>query len=464
MIKSIIIAILLFSYSAFSLSYFNIFNPSSVLSQEQSLGMWNFIDGNKELILYSASDLKGHELNTEQRKSIQIINTGIEQLMEKYSIKIEDLNDIFNMPNGNISDYLFVANLMHSFVKKNKAKKWLAIFPNNFSVNKVIYQIEWFHQGYGGHSQLRFQLNNKILLLDQFKAENSNWKEKFVNSENNKLLTMNTKNVLSMLIPGDIVLTLNAVRVNDGPTQWDPLMGLLGTYANAYSFLSTSHIADVAKDKNKIEQMELELTDTQKRDIFLYSLQYSNKYQEKQIYNSIFNSCITASFEFLYADGYGIKISSDVFNPYLVKEHLNNNVSYHNISELNAEYFAYNLDQVKKEYKSTEAFINSNLHILKSKTFNDIAREIAFSMNELNWDYKLSLQFLKDLKDINEGSNVDVIISMLQNNYLLSETDKSILFDLVNRIKLILKRDNQTWKPEYIAFLRQFRSFELQNN
>ncbi|MCB0356489.1 MAG: hypothetical protein KDD40_05750 [Bdellovibrionales bacterium] len=376
------------------------FSVVPLMSSEQNLKEEHLgFSGEGPLLLHALHP--GDPLLHQQKRSIRFLNA--EQLA-KFKITPERLESIYGSPH--LEDYYIFANFIHGEVNDKNSRFWLAIIPQFTVITNVFLNIEWFIEGAGAHFQYRMKFSEPITLLPQNKIPPDDWHEHLADSQ-----SWSMQDSLSyespMQISGDIVHTLLALRTQQGPQDWGPVEGVTGAYANAYAFQSTLHTALVQSNRNWVEQVELFIPNQETvRDILNLSLNKSHTNKESDIYNTVYNSCVTSGMEALYANGLGYSIDKDLFNPYRIIDHFTKlgYVKNDNYPSLNEEFNStVSFQDINQEVSNK---IEALLPIIKSDSFDLVMRGITSHIVIHQWSHVEITTLFKALTSIPAGANL----------------------------------------------------------
>lgn len=358
-------------------------------------------------------------LITTQKKSVQLLDA------KKLSKENQQLLKNVLVANGSSSidldQYYIIDYFSHGFEKikhtsdlnqelelYDRANYWVALLPKKIVAVKTLPQIEWFKEGIGGHGQVRYQLDQDLILVKRQLLEKNLTtntssasqkvqikdltKEKWIN----RILTRSTV----VKIPGDLTFTLMAIRYEGGPTEWGAASGLTGVFANALTFTSTDHIALMQLPKNYVEQVELKNSASLGTQSLHFALNYASQTQETEIYHLIFNSCINAAFKVLSGNGQ-IYSSLNIynFNPYTFLEQFKDLTTQNTQPSLNQEY-NYGV-QTRPMNKQVEPFIN----VTKSVEFERFVRQFSYLNLDLNYTEMMHLMNLSQELIVKAKSN-----------------------------------------------------------
>lgn len=389
-----------------SLSSAQLTNSVPRLAKQQVLNIFTG-DQVQEVTLKANVDSEP-ELITTQKKTIVLLDS--KALSEENKQLLSNVLLASGSLTLDLNQYYIIDYFSHGFEKiKNKsdlsqnlelydrANYWVALLPKKAVALKTIPQMEWFKEGIGGHGQIRYQLDQDLILvkrqlLEKNMTTNTKSREqkiliKDLTQENwtSRILTRSTV----IKIPGDLTFTLMAIRYEGGPTEWGAASGLTGVFANALTFTSTDHIALMQLQKNYVEQVELKDSVRLGTQSLHYALNYASQTQENEIYHLIFNSCINAAFKVLSGEG---KIYSSLniynFNPYTFLDQFNDLKTQSIVPSLNQEY-AYGT-QVRPMNKQIEPFIK----VAKTTEFERFIRQFAFLNLDLNYAEMMHLMNL----------------------------------------------------------------------
>lgn len=313
-----------------------------------------------------------------------------------------------------LEDFYIMANFVHHMSPADNQDFFIAIVPKDIEVERIIFQLEWFGDGAGGHTQVRMIMDRPIVLIPQ-KAD--------------VYTAMTLQNNQGK---ADIVYSLQAARVQGGNPEWNPIEGIMGEYANALQFFSVEAKAKKQIFTSVIEQFELtNLDKAQKRAIFDAARINSDSMEETKIYNTILNSCVSHAILALRGNEngqtgqyLGIKnIDTRIFNPYTVinqlRETIINDFSGDRLAvdpmeqTLNqefSEFSAYGTIKTEEARKQTEAYralapIEKSLFAdaLIAAQIEDVIRKIAIFIVDNNITYDEVLLFVEGAKKVANG-------------------------------------------------------------
>lgn len=360
------VGLLLFVANAFAIeprSYAQrIFSPA-YMSDSQPIQIKN---GSELKTISLSNSLGGKQLKTEDRRSIVLLE-DLEQIEADLSEPL--VQKIKKATPGGLQKFYVFANFVHSNPRNTDVNEFfIAVIPKSAKVEKVFLQTEWFGGGAGAHNQVRMILNKPIVLIPQVSDESP-----------------------IELKVADIIYSLQAVRVEGGDQNWDPLKGTMGEFANALQIYSTTSLARMQIPTSVVENNEiLGLTDEQRKLIFEKALYTSNLYQEAGIYNTVFNSGVTHTLIALVA---GIpRIDVYHFNPYSVLDMVRkaHKGTIRSAGTMNAE-FPKLVGRVMtwQRLKEAPAYgkVEPLLPIISTPTFDNVVRDIALFVAEKKINY-----------------------------------------------------------------------------
>lgn len=285
------------------------------------------------------------------------------------------------------SHYIF-ANFVHDHtLNPDETSFYIAIIPRNTKVTHLYYQIEWFGAGVGAHNQLRFKLDQPIAIIPQ-EFEDA----PIVNH-----------------IEGDLIYSLQAIRTEGGEQDWDPFKGIMGEYANALQFYSTSSKAKDQIKRSVVESFLIKkLTNAKQKMVFEQTLKTSDRSQEEEIYNTVFNSCVTHT---LTALSKAIpRIEASHFNPYSALKMIDQatDKNYQRVLTLNQEF----KNLVHKEEimtmkeissTSTSQRVSKFLPLIQTPEFDQMIRAITLFIIQNQLSYP---QVKTALMKVKKGSSL----------------------------------------------------------
>ena len=271
------------------------------------------------------SNIPGDILLRNEKRSIRLLT---QEQIDDYKITLEKINKIFKTKATSLNQFYIFANFINGYNKtemvgdyeKKDAQFWIAIISKGSKVKNVIMQEEQFHKGVGSHFQIRFILDEAILLIPQDQTDNANWVSQVADLTK---LDITDKKILEIrkpfLMSGDLVYSLNAVRTENGPKSWGIVEGGLGSFANSLGVYSTTHVSYNQTQDNVVRQYEIKVDQPISQKIFAYAIKRSGQVMEKSIYHTIHNACHTTALEALHADGQGLNFNPyEDFNPYRI--------------------------------------------------------------------------------------------------------------------------------------------------
>ena len=252
--------------------------------------------------------LSNKELRQAIYATVGVKGSGIST--KKWKLFRETVKNRTKFSATGFENFHIIGNFVHHIDASAEQSFFVAIVPKTATVSNLLLQMEWFGDGAGGHSQIRFILDQNFIAIPQVADQYSPF---VISNKDGK---------------GDFVYSLQALRVNGGITKWSPIEGLMGEYANALQFFSTPSKAKRQIFDSYVAQYEItSLTPKQKQSILEAALVRSNTLEDSTIYNTVFNSCITHA---LYAlrglpsagkpgQYYGMSgVDPAWFNPYTV--------------------------------------------------------------------------------------------------------------------------------------------------
>ncbi|MCB9025055.1 MAG: hypothetical protein H6625_01950 [Bdellovibrionaceae bacterium] len=380
--------------------------PEKQVLENELLGF----EGNGSLELRSS--LPGDPLKYKIKRSLRLLNN--EQLV-KFNITTERLKSLYGK--ADINSYYIFANFIHGMISEHESQFWIAIIPKFTKITNIYAQLEWFVQGAGAHMQYRMKISDPITLIPQ----------------NNKM-PLKDWHQNPIQIPGDFVYTLLALRTQNGPESWDPIRGVTGVYANAYSLQSTQHTAEDQTQSNFVEQVELiHPGDEAASEILKFAILNSDAHKEQDIYNSVFNSCVTAAMEALYANGGGYPVNKDLFNPYRVWQHLAELgiIKNDKIPSLNEEFSS----KITRADMNPEiaAKLKPLLPLIRSDGFDLIVRDITSYIVSYNWSYSEISILFKAFQHIPKDANL-LEVQWALNDYL---KNSNLSEERISQIKIL---------------------------
>ena len=401
-----------------------VYMPESQTLNNQLLGF----EGYGNLVL--KAELPGDPLNLEEKRSSRFLTK--EEII-RFNITPTRLQKVFG--SSNLNDYYIFAHYVHGLKADRKSRYWIAIVPKNVKIENIMLHIEWFVEGAGAHFQYRMILDRPIVLLPENKVPNTDWHLKLVDStkmNSHKSLTQTEP----MLAKGDFVYTLLATRTMNGSQSWDPIKGITGAYANAYSFQSTEHIAEDQTNRNFVEQIELIIPNQEFAiGILHHTLNFADNRKENDIYNTIFNSCVTAALAGLYANGAGYSIDPSAFNPYRIKKMFKSKgfIKDTKVLSLNSEFNG----KIKESDINIEVKgkIDSLLPIIDTDEFDLVARDIVSYAAKYEWKHEEIVELFKLLKALPKTTNLKTLEDAMTES--LSKSNLSTV--RIDQLKILAK-------------------------
>jgi hypothetical protein len=465
---------LYFSYLASSIA-FSVFLFSGHLTAQTSIGHSYVVKAAPipphgmphNLVLLS--DRPGDPLIKVQKRSlkkIDLIGSGIdENLVAQYfryqmSRTMSD-TEIDNLASGGFEVF---SNFMHGMREKDAYDQikthdptqfWILIWPKNMRVSSSLLQTEMFGTGIGGHAQLRLKLDAPLLLIPQ-EYENR-LSEVLAQNESSHVISRidgsNIKEILraenvssgrTVIIPGDIVYTLMALRTQSGRDSWGPLTGLTGTFANSYSVGSAAYIASIQGNHNFISQYNLEFSAEQNQKLLEYVLSYPLQEGERQIYNLIYNSCIQTVMRALnHVDQ---RVDAWEFSPYSVVPSLQllgiidpNKI----VISANEEFGAPVQQLETQENKKSLELVRANSSLIQSSLFKDGLRALAYVIIEDRWTYGELDSVFSTLKKQNHLLSLPIaqMVSLVKDNKALSQKSIASIEKLTATMIQVLQKN-----------------------
>ncbi|MCB0391470.1 MAG: hypothetical protein KDD58_09270 [Bdellovibrionales bacterium] len=415
---------LMFNFSIFLIGFLHIinleatcidaledFSTAPLMQDSQALISENLgFEGVGDLLL--SASLPGDVLKYQEKRSIRLLS---DKQLSKYNITGESLKTLYGSEDP--KDYYIFANFTHGNVAEKISRFWIAIIPRDILVNNIYLHIEWFLEGAGAHFQYRMKLNKPITLVPQSEIPQKDWYKNIIRTENWKnedILNINSP----MQIAGDFVYTLLALRTENGPQNWGPIEGVTGAYANGYSFQSTIHTAEDQTNRNWVQQIELVHPGREAALAILdYSIKNSHNKKETNIYNTVYNSCVTAAMEALFANGQGYAdLDINMFNPYRVTDHLKefNLIKDEFTPSLNDEFNAsIKENDINQKVKQK---VDSFLPIIQTYGFDLVVRHVTSYIVIHRWSYQEILILFHAFQNIPAGSDFS------QASYSLSQS------------------------------------------
>ena len=369
---------------------------------ERKLGF----DGPGDLLLLSTNP--GDPLKYSEKRSIRLLTS---EQMAAYNITPSILKKLYG--DDNPDSYYIFANFIHGKKAEKESRFWIAIIPTFTQITNIYIHLEWFVEGAGAHLQYQMKLSHPITLIPQGEMLADNWVDEVAQAQNwNGTRSLDYEG--PMQIAGDFVYTLLALRSEKGPQQWGPIEGLTSVFANGYSFQSTLHTAEDQIHRNWVEVIELEIPNQPiAKEILKYSIDSSHFRQEKEIYNTVFNSCVTAVMNALFARGKGYDIDPQMFNPYRIIEHLTARGYIKNryIPSLNEQYSG----TIVREDINQEvaAQVNQALPIIQTERFDLFAREVAAYIAKNRWQHQEISGLFGVFKSVPQGANLEEAIESM---------------------------------------------------
>ena len=373
-------------------------------------GVVDFSGQNREELTLTTrhTQVPNSNLILDQKRSIKLLDSyDIEEL----DVSLRDLILKELKSSGGMDDNFVMANFVHHMSPADNQDFFIAIIPKDISVERVIFQVEWFGNGTGGHNQVRMVLDQPITLIPQ-KADV--YTSMILQNENGK---------------ADIVYSLLAAPVLGGEKGWGPLSGIMGEFSNALQFFSVEAMAKRQIYVSVIDQHELtNLSALQKRAILDAAMITSDQLEETTIYNTILNSCVTHSMIALRGskdsttgEHLGIKnINTQIFNPYTVIAQLketpldasgNKKLEVKKIirtmNEEFSQFEAYGEIMTEAKRRSTnsyqtlaplEATLFADLSV--AKKVEDIIRKIAIYIVDNKVTYQGATEFIEKAKQV----------------------------------------------------------------
>lgn len=387
------------------------------------------------------------------RRSIVLIDNleeaGLEnQLSERIKQVVNNQwNNSHKFKKKGLQNFYILANFVHHINEDSDPSFFVAIIPKTAAIENIIFQVEWFGQGVGAHTQIRFQLDQAIVAIPQ-------WDDEY------------TPQIISHNGRADLVYSLQAARVEGGEEDWSPTLGLMGEYANALQFFSVQSKAKKQIYANVVNQYRINgLSSDQKRSIFLQALNSSHELQETTIYNTVFNSCITHSLLSLrgsFAESSkthtGLSQINPVwFNPYSIVDRLESaGVSLTALETMNTEFkklgydrhgsiFTEALRQQTNSYKLLAPLQDS---LLKDERLESFVRKMALFIVDEEITASQFNDFLKVVKEHYGQSD------------LLKKMD--------NKMKVLFAEIENFWNEEFQGrsiedFFKAFYAMETQD-
>jgi len=327
---------LLSAFSAFLLSfslYSNEFETTEKIIETQDLQhrIINMVVNPDKSITRNYGDVTvfsnnpGDVLLRNEKRSIRLLN---QEQIDDYQITLEKINKVLKTKATSLNQFYIFANFINGYnqtemigdYEKKDAQFWIAVISKGSNVENVIMQEEQFHKGVGSHFQIRFLLDNAILLIPQDQTNDATWANQVVDLTK---LDITDKKILEMRTPflmrGDLVYSLNAVRTENGPKSWGIVEGGLGSFANSLGIYTTTHVSYNQTQDNLVRQYEIKANQTISQNIFAYAIKRSSQVMEKSIYHTIHNACHTTALEALHAEGLGLDFNPyEDFNPYRI--------------------------------------------------------------------------------------------------------------------------------------------------
>ena len=271
------------------------------------------------------SNNPGDVLLRNEKRSIRLLSR---QQIEDYEITLDKINKVLKTKATDLKQFYIFANFINGYnqteiigdYEKKDAQFWIAIIAKDNKVANIIMQEEQFHKGVGSHFQLRFILNDPILLLPQDKSGDGKWAQQVDDLTGLDITDKKIQQIRSpFLMKGDIVYSLNAVRTENGPKSWGIVEGGLGSFANSLGVYSTTHVSYNQTQDNVVRQYQIKFDKEKGQKIFAYALNQSSQVMEKSIYHTIHNACHTTALEALHANGQGLEFNPyEDFNPYRI--------------------------------------------------------------------------------------------------------------------------------------------------
>jgi len=399
-----------------------------------------------EKVNLQAADQNQPKLRLAQKSSVRFADSVLERKSQsdavlsalvREKVNLERLNSAFGSSYNSLNDFYFVGNFAHGFQGLNvtnvttmdlgidvRANYYIAVIPKNFRVVDMMLQREWFSGGPGGHAQIRFKLSTPILLFNP----NFNYADKIINLTSSSITweqrLASSENV--MLIPGDVVYSLMAVRYVGGPETWGITSGIGGAFANAYTLSSTDHIASMQTRENFVEQVRLKNASSVGKKILIGSLRFANRKKETEVYHLIFNSCITTVMKSL-SFGYSFSgLDLYTFNPYNFIEKLGllHDDNQSNVISLNDEY--------RSQVKSPKNFavIQKNKNLIASAEFDTAIRRFAkellpYSYSQIDSIVQLAIKIKSDIESGKTANNPQAIMEAIKSQPILRNMDLS---------------------------------------
>lgn len=370
---------------------------------------------NQDVPIPLKSPYKGELLRTSDEdlnRSIVLIDTRE---------KIEDLPDglrdqVLRAVAKKGLDYYYVfANFVHSAVlNPEKAEFYVALLPRNSKVQNVSLQVEWFGMGVGAHAQVRLKMDKQLIIIPQSYED------------------------VPPILPyqsGDLIYSLQAIRVDGQANDWNPLKGIMGEFANALQFFSTPAKARMKITKSVIDSYEIRgLTQKERNNILTSALKISDKQQEEEIYNTVFNSCITHALIALQSSISTIDINH--FNPYSLVNSVEASFAEFNKFRSNGDKLSLKREEsLNKEFsqladgelmtmeriKSTPLYSQTApfLPIVMRPEFDDIVRQLTYFIVERQITYPqvaavwAEIKSGKKLSEVSENKEFQELVAKI---------------------------------------------------
>ncbi|MCB0414803.1 MAG: hypothetical protein KDD50_10745, partial [Bdellovibrionales bacterium] len=308
-------------------------------------------------------------------------------LQEKFRITESRLKVVFG-EQYSLRDFYIIGNFFHGFNPDGTGRHYIAIIPKSVKIVRVtVQQSHSYLMDMGVTSQLRFELNQPLLLLPQEYKPSSDWHKK------------------PLMTRGDVVFSQVKFGVEGSKTGPEPSFEYTGRFATGYMFGSMYTFGRRQVDHGLVAQGFLDLSNTQNselmmQNIFRYALKKTEKAREGEIFNPVFNNSTRAMIDVLRAEGHGLALQSDHFNPYqmysllLARGYMDPNGK---SETLNQEYTI----NAKIPLKGMAGLIfqmNARYYPLMASTVIDrVLRELAFSSieNEFSaWEFRVMIDAL----------------------------------------------------------------------
>jgi hypothetical protein len=474
----ILLGFLITSTVVFAAAVFD-FGENAKMSEKQTIAGGYSYQGTDTRDVVLHSNLPGSQLHTLEKRSIRVIDPAD---YTTFGISEENIQKALKNENFALDQNVVIANFAHGFFAERVAKYYVAILPKHPTVNQVIAHEEHFIQGAGSHYQVRYKIEEPIVLVPQTETPKANWYESLPQFSATQKGSM--KDYAPKIIEGDFIYSLFAIRTEGGEQDWDPIRGITGQYANSYGFTSTMHLAVLQTDHNYVEQFlikvpheELESRDITQAQIFqnIYEFMLKNSAEklEKDIYNSVFSSCITAALEALYAEGKGLsKINIREFNPYKIKDHLiENGYLAQELETLNKEFDAPIQSPITDENKETYELMLTlkEQGIINSPLFDQLLLDFSYFVAKNRLNYGEVKALMGGVQDLLNG--IDPLIVRNQvNNALVERTIEDLDYGRLQDSALTIleaienrNSDNANLADELLAQLAQiFAEMQMQ--